>query len=210
MLLTSCTSITDKKTSYIESHTAFFELKNGNWLANKWIRKPKNILEIHETFKKVGYENIIGNTLLSSPTMIGGLYVSKKGHNLLDSLVLTYKNRKLGTKYYAEFWIRREKEKNDSAVFVVLSDIKAIYTDKITSAKMQMMANNSKLNDTLRQLLKIEYRKTSLTKKLAIQDFETLKQLGFHKSAHNLLYEQTKYENINWNKDSLAKTLNCC
>ena len=72
---------------------------------------------------------------------------------------------------------------------------------------MQLSADNSKVNDTLRQLLEIEFRYDSLTNKLAIQDFETLKRFGFHQSAYNLLFETYKYQDLQWNTDSLVRTL---
>ncbi len=209
LLLISCNnSTTDDRKNYVESEPTFIKLHNGDWLTNKWIRKPENLLTIHETFKKVGYNIIIGHLLSENPVIIQDIYINKKGYDLIDSLVLTYKMRDAGTKYYKEFWARREKEQNDSAVFVILSDIKYSYKSKLTSAALQQNADNSKLNDTLRQLLEIEFRYDSLTNKLAQQDFETLRRLGFHQSAYNLLFETYKYQDLKWNRDSLVKTLN--
>jgi len=209
LLLISCNnSTTDDRKNYVESEPTFFELRNGDWLTNKWIRKPENLLTIHETFKKVGYNNIIGHLLSENPVIIQDIYINKKGYDLIDSLVLTYKMRDAGTKYFKEFWTRREKEQNDSAVFVILSDIKYSYKSKLTSAALQQNADNSRLNDTLRQLLEIEFRYDSLTNELAHQDFETLRRLGFHQSAYNLLFETYKYQDLKWNRDSLVKTLN--
>ncbi len=208
LLLTSCNnSPTDDRKNYVESEPTFFELRNGNWLTNKWIRKPENLLKIHETFKKVGYNNLIGNLLSDNPVIVQEIYINKMGYHLIDSLVLTYKNREAGTKYYTEFWTRREKENNDSAVFIILTDIQYSYKYKLSSASLQLHADNSKLNDTLKQLLEIEFRYDTLTNELANQDFQTLRQLGFHQSAYNLLFEKYKYQDTEWNKDSLAKTL---
>jgi hypothetical protein len=208
LLLTSCNNTTtDDRKNYIESDPSFFDLRNEDWLTNKWIRKPGNLLTIHETFKKVGYNNIIGNILSDYPFIVQEIYIKKKGYNLIDSLVLTYKERDKGTKYYKEFWARRESEKNDSAVFVILKEIKYSYKTKMTSSILQLKADNSKLNDTLRTLLEIEYRNDTLTTDLALKDFANLRRLGFHQSAYNLLFENYKYQDIKWNKDSLVKTL---
>ncbi len=84
--------------------------------------------------------------------------------------MLTYKDRNKGTKYYKEFWARREKEKNDSAVFIIVSDIQYSYKTKMTSGILQLQADNSKLNDTLKSLLEIEYRYDTLTNELARKD----------------------------------------
>jgi hypothetical protein len=77
----------------------------------------------------------------------------------------------------------------------------------MASGVLQLQADNSKLNDTLKTLLEIEYRNDTLTADLAMKDFATLKRLGFHQSAYNLLYERHKYQDIKWDRDSLAKTL---
>jgi hypothetical protein len=208
LLLSSCSNTTtEERIIYVESKPTFFELHNGDWLTNEWIRKPENLLTIHETFKKVGYNNILGEILSENPIITQDIYINKNGYNLLDSLVLTYKHGDTGTKYYKEFWERREKEKNDSAVFAILSDIKYSYKSKLASADLQRHADNSKVNDTLRQLLEIEFRYGTLTNKLAGQDFETLRYFGFHQSAYNLLFEKYKYHNITWSIDSLEKTL---
>jgi len=208
LLLTSCNNSTrNDRQNYFESEPTFFELRNGDWLTNKWIRKSENLLTIHETFKKVGYNNLIGSILSDNPFIVQGIYINKKGYNLVDSLVLTYKQRDKGTKYYKEFWTRRENEKNDSAVFVILNEIKYSYKTKMASGVLQLQADNSKLNDTLKTLLEIEYRNDTLTADLAMKDFATLKRLGFHQSAYNLLYERHKYQDIKWDRDSLAKTL---
>ena len=208
LLLTSCNNSTNEdRINYIESEPTFFQLRNGDWLTNKWIRKPENLLAIHETFKKFSYNNLIGSILSDNPLIVQDIYINKKGYNLVDSLVLTYKQRDKGTKYFQDFWARRETEKNDSAVFVILSDIQYSYKTKMTSSVLQLQADNSKLNDTLKTLLQIEYRNDTLTTDLALNDFAILRQFGFHQSAYNLLFERYKYQNIKWNRDSLVKTL---
>jgi hypothetical protein len=208
LLLTSCNNSTNEdRINYIESEPTFFQLRNGDWLTNKWIRNPENLLAIHETFKKVGYNNLIGSILSDNPVIVQDIYINKKGYNLVDSLVLTYKQRDKGSKYFKEFWARRENEKNDSAVFVILSDIQFSYKTKMTSSVLQVHADNSKLNDTLKTLLQIEYRNDTLTTDLALKDFAILRQFGFHQSAYNLLFERYKYQDIKWNRDSLVKTL---
>ena len=207
-LLTSCKNSTNEdRINYIESEPTFFQLRNSDWLTNKWIRQPENLLVIHETFKKFGYNNLIGSILSDNPVIVQDIYIKKKGYNLIDSLVLTYKQRYKGSKYYKEFWARRENEKNDSAVFVILSDIQFSYKTKMTSSVLQVQSDNSKLNDTLKTLLQIEYRNDTLTKALALKDFTILRQFGFHQSAYNLLFERYKYQDIKWNRDSLVKTL---
>ena len=208
-LLTSCNnSTTEKRKLFIESEPSFFALRNGNWLTNEWIRKPENLLTIHETFKKIGYTNLISDYLLfDNPLIIQGIYINKKGSQLLDSLEITYNKKDSQDKYYNEFWQRRRAEKNDSVVYQIIKDINYAFKYKLSSAALSMNANDKKVNDTLLTLLQIEFRKDSLTEQLARQDFETLRRLGFHQSAYNLLYETYKYQDLKWDRDSLAKTL---
>ena len=162
---------------------------------------------LHETFKKVGYNNIISQVLSSNPVICQDIYINKLGYNLVDSLVLSYNKPESSRKYYKEFWERRKAEKNDSAIFLILNEIKYSYKTKMTSGALQLDADDLKVNDTLRHLLEIEYRNDTLTNNLALSDFSYLKSAGFHQSAYNLLFERYRYQHINWNRDSLVKTL---
>ena len=209
LLLTSCKESTTENTkNYIESKPSFFELRNGNWLTNQWIRKPENLVKIHETFKKFGYSNLISeNLLFDNPLIIQDIYINKKGSQLLDSLELTFNQKNIKVNYYREFWQRRKVEENDSIVYQIIKDINNTYKNKVNSAELSLNANNKLVNDTLISLLKIEYSPDNLTEQLAKKEFETLRYLGFHQSAYNLLYEKHKYQNLKWNRDSLAKSL---
>lgn len=209
LLLTSCNNLTtDNRKNYIESKPTFFELRNGDWLTNKWIRKPENLLIIHETFKKVGYMNLItDNLLFDNPLIIQDIYINRQGSHLLDSLELTYKQIDIKNKYYREFWQRRKNEKNDSVVYIIIKDINFAIKNKMGSAGLFLKTNPNLVNDTLVNLLQIEYRTDSLTLELARTDFETLRLLGFHQSAYNLLFETYNYQDLKWAKDSLVKTL---
>jgi hypothetical protein len=209
LLLTSCNnSTTDDRKNHVESEPTFFELRNGDWLTNKWIRKPENLLTIHETFKKFGYSNIISDNLLfNNPLIIQDIYINKKGSQLLDSLELTFNQKDIKEKYYREFWQRRKAEKNDSIVYQIIKDINYAFKYKLSSSELSMKANDKLVNDTLLNLLQIEYRTDSLTEQLAKNDFQTLRRLGFHQSAYNLLFETYKYQDLKWNRDSLVKPL---
>ena len=205
LLLTSCNnSTTDDRKNYVESEPTFFELRYGNWLTNEWIRKPENLLTVHETFKKFGYTKLILDHLLNdNPFIIQDIYINRPGRQLLDSLELTYNQTDIKGKYFREFWQRRKAEKNDSAVYVIIRDINSV----IITGHASQDGNPSLVNDTLTQLLQIDYRTDSLTEQLARQDFQTLRRLGFHQSAYNLLFENYKYQELKWDRYSLEKTL---
>jgi hypothetical protein len=208
LIIFSC-SQNDKETkeNYIESQPTFFQLRHGDWTTNEWIRKPQNLKIIHETFKKFGYIELIGSRLNDNPFILQDLYIKNEPYNLIDSLILAFDNKDLDVKYYREFWLRRVIEKNDSVVYEILKDIKYSYKSKLSSAELSMNANEGLVNDTLYELLNIEYFKHPLTKGVAKSNFKKLVDLGFHESANNLLFERSEYSEVDWNKEELIKKL---
>ncbi|MEM6516988.1 MAG: hypothetical protein AAF688_12450 [Bacteroidota bacterium] len=192
---------------YVESQPSFFDLKHGDWTTNDWIRKPENLKMIHETFKKFGYMDLIGSRLNENPLILQEIYIKNKPYNLIDSLIISFENKELDVKQYREFWLRREKEKNDSVVYDILKDIQYSYESRLSSQELSMNPDRELVNDTLLQLLDIEYPRQTLTNEIAKNHFEKLMELGFHESAYNLLFERTEYSEIDWNREQLKKKL---
>jgi hypothetical protein len=209
LLLVGCNSTSsDIKQNYIESNPTFFELRNEDWLTNDWIRNPDNLMIVHETFKKMGYMNLIQHHhLFETPLLIQDIYINRKGLDLLDSLEITFIQPSIDDKYYREFWQRRVVEKNDTIVYTIISEINSAVKNKIQEGRDSSIVNQTWVNDTLATLLEIEFRTDNLTEKLAQKDIESLIKLGFHQSAYNLLFENSKYQSLKWNKDSLVKSL---
>lgn len=203
---------------YIEKKLSFFDpyeltYANGEYQGytyEKWIREPQNLKMIHETFKKIGYENLIDSfDFYQDPCMIWG-YINRPCNEIMDSLIKTYHLDTIESKYYREFWIRREKENNDNIVYEILKEISTILAyDSVIEYDNQLV------NDTLYRLIYIDRVQTNPTEQQAISDFEYLKKIGLHSSAYNLLYETMQYQDIIWNRDELVKELvldssNCC
>jgi hypothetical protein len=209
LILTGCGHPkTASQKNYIESEPSFFDLKNYNWLENQWIREPENLLMIHETIKKFGYMKLIHDDLLfDNPLIIQDIYIKRKGIDLLDSLELTYNQPNITEKYYNEFWERRKMERNDSIVFVIIKEINFAIKNKMGSGILSLKANPTNVNDTLLQLLQIEFSHDTLTELVAMNDLKVLKELGFHHSVYNLLFENYKYQNLDLNRDSIVQTL---
>jgi len=204
----SCIWQQEHRQIYVENKPLFFELRNGNWLGNEWIRKTENLITVHETFKKYGYANLLTYQVTShEPTIIQDIYINKKIGNLIDSLELSYQNPDILDKYYIEFWNRRIKEKNDSIVYQIIKDIKFVISKKMGSSLLALRANPNIVNDTLLNLMNIEFNSDSLKCEDVIDNFLKLRSLGFHQSAYNLLFENYRYQNISMNRDSLRKTL---
>lgn len=200
LLFYSC-SKPSKPKNYIESHPSFFDLKNKKWVENKWIRNPKNLKIVHETFKKVGYEQLEQLITKSDDYfIIHDIYIKRNLDTLIDSLVLTYQETEI-PKYYKEFWIRRRSEKNDMIVYEILCD----YQDYKKNKKDSLIFDNQYINDTLFHLLQIELG--DMNRKKAITDFETLHRFGFHQSAYHLLYERPEYDSVDIDRKALEESL---
>jgi len=203
-LVFGCSS-PDKKIidTFIEAQPSFYDLRNGDPTKNTWIRNPRNLLTVHETFKKIGYRNLIDmNLLTENPFIEQGVYINRPLRQIIDSLEITYKLDTIKEKYYREFWQRRKAENNDSIIYVIVKEVNASFKNMVAPA-----FNNDLINDTLYNLTFMEYRADTLNSTIATDNFLRLRKFGFHQSAYNLLYETTKYENVKWNRDSLKSTL---
>ncbi len=204
LLLISCV---DKEKSemefYTENQTSFFDLRNSDWTKNTWIRKPENLKTIHESFKKLGYDKI-ENLILKSDNefLIQDVYIKKNFENLTDSLELTYEKPEIQTNYYAEFWKRRKAEKNDSIVYEIIREFNSFKSDR-----KRLDYENQFVNDTLIDLLNIEFDYANLNINKAKSDFYTLKKYGLHQSAYNLLFERFKYSKLEFDREKLKKEL---
>lgn len=195
---------------FVETNLSFFDPYNTDYTYSTWIRNPANIRIAHETFKKIGYKNLVDSSqLYQSPCMLWG-YVNRPCSDLMDSLLITYQLDTIETKYYREFWDRRKKENNDKAVFNALTEISALLLHDGS-----VEHDNELVNDTLYKLVMMDRVQTNPTDQQAKKDFDFLKDIGLNYSAYNLLYESYGYEDINWDREELAKglrkdTVNCC
>ena len=204
LLFVSCI---DKEKSesefYVENRTSFFDLRNSDWTKNMWIRKPENLKTIHESFKKFGYgklENLISKS--DNHFLIHGIYIRRNFENVMDSLQLTYNKPEIQSKYYAEFWNRRKAENNDSIVYEIIQEFNSVKSDK-----KSLQYENQFVNDTLVDLLKIEFDNGDLNSEKAKSDFYTLKKYGLHQSAYNLLFERPEYSELDLDREKLKKEL---
>lgn len=203
---------------YVENKLSFFDpyeivYSYGKYQGNtyqEWLRRPENLKMIHETFKKIGYDKLISEyELTSNPCLIWG-YVKRPLNHLIDSLVLTYSTDTIETKYYREFWLRRQNEGNKDIVFEILKEVSQVLIDKET-----VDYDETFVNDTLYSLVIIDKTRDKITREQALSDFEYLKSIGMHGSAYNLLFENYKYQDIDLDKNKLVLTLksdsvNCC
>lgn len=192
---------------YKERQLSFIDLRYGYMIRNKWIKKPENIRMLHETFKSIGYENLIDEKTWISNLDMHHTAINKSLNVLVDSLTLTYSNHLIAPKYYKEFWQRRINESNDSIVFKVLSDIKQVMINK-----KHLLFDTKKVNDTLKTLLSFEYPKRKLTHKEADRLLEYLLKINAFESAHNFATGFSSFSHRitdfdKWNKPDIENIL---
>ena len=204
LLLISCVNKEKSELEYyVENQTSFFDLRNSDWTKNSWIRKPENLKMVHESFKKFGYEKLEKLIFKSgNEFLIQDIYIKRNFDLLMDSLQLTYNNPEIQTEYYAEFWNRRKTEKNDSIVYQIILEI-----NSILSRKKEPKSEAQFANDTLVNLLKIEFDNDNLNSEKAKSDFDILKKYGFHQSAYNLLFERAEYSELDLDREKLKMEL---
>lgn len=205
--LLSCRNIDEKKVIpyYQEKRLSFLHLQWGYDKTNNWIKKPDNILMLHETFKKIGYQNLINEEVWTN-SGIWYLDVKKSPKNLIDSLELTHSDYKKASKYYREFWQRRKNEGNDETVYQVVKEIKQIMIDQVKLDYKQEI-----VNDTLEHLISIEYPLRKITNEEANRLLDYLIEIGLHQSAYNLITgENLKFWDVKWdrNKENVFILLN--
>lgn len=204
LLLVSCVNKEKSESEfYEENKTSFFDLRNSDWTKNTWIRKPENLKMVHESFKKFGYDKL-ENLIFKSDNefLIQGVYIKRNFESVMDSLQLTYNKPEIQSKYYAEFWNRRKIENNDSIVYEIIREFNALKSDK-----KQLNYNNEFVNDTLVNLLKIEFDNDNLDSEKAKSDFYTLTKYGLHQSAYNLLFERYEYAELKLDRENLKREL---
>ena len=204
LLLVSCVNKEKNESEvYIEKQTSFFGLNHSDWTKSTWIRKPENLKMVHESFKKFGYEKL-ENLISKSENhfLIHGIYIKRNFENVIESLLLTYDKPEIQTKYYSEFWNRRKVENNDSIVYEIIRELNSIKSDR-----KSMNYKNQFVNDTLVDLLKIEFGNRSLSPKKIEADFYTLKKCGLHQSAYNLLFERPENYKVLLEREKLKSEL---
>ncbi len=95
----------EPRVNYQETMPSFYELRHGDWFDNAWVRKPKNLKMLHETFKYFGYKRLLQEALVSSqPFMLEQIYMERNVYDVLDSLLLSYRVPQFKEKYFRQFW----------------------------------------------------------------------------------------------------------
>jgi hypothetical protein len=169
---------------------------DSNYYYTTWIRRPSNIKFIHENFKKIGYQRIIDNGYFWDWNS-----EERPLYQRIDSLIISFKLDTIESKYYREFWQRRQNEQNSKVVYETLIEIQHILDGG------QLDFDRSLINDTLVNLFDITFSEENIDSLQAIKNFNYLVDIGLHQSAHNLLFERYSYYGMKWDSKELNKIL---
>ena len=192
----------DEIPHFKEKTLSFGFLQEGYNPSNKWIKDPQNIEMLHETFKSVGYTQILEHLNWKEDWTLQ-IDNTRSLENLIDSLHLSYDNYSIAPKYYREFWQRRIKESNDQVVYKVLSEIKAI---GFGQEEFQNL-NTQLVNDTLKYLTEVELL-DSITTQQAQSFLDYLVKTGMHESAFNVRSgDNSKFRDITWESEQIYEKL---
>lgn len=202
---------------YREDSILFYSPYNYNpynYFTSVWMRKPSNLMILHETFKSVGYLDYFktgssneNKSVKNISNNVSGYYnyITVHYRYILDSIYVTYPDYEKKTSFYREFWQRRVKEGTDSVVYIIVSDIK-----KILDTEKEMIPNEELVNDSLAYILtniRAYGNDTLLNEKSAIKYFNFFKSIGWHQSAYHFIAKNPITQNFKWNLDSLINTL---
>jgi hypothetical protein len=210
---------------HVDSKNGYFDLvKSSKWggidsyLTNRspldWIRKPENILIVHNTIKNIGYQRFISDSIFNTAMRFQDDFGGMRRHDwedlsisqILDSLIDSYYDIKPDTNYFKKFWDRRTYEKNDKILICVFKDIKVIYNQ---SFKTDCKETNDAINDTIARLLNFDLQLQDFngtpTTEFLWDYFDYLKSIGLNHSAYNLVIE--KYPG-QIQLDTIVKVLN--
>ena len=176
---------------------------SGVYKEHDWFRKKENLLLLHSCLKKVGYTNIITASQLRKKIVYSNKHWGNiTFHGLLDTLVLTGRDKSLtDSNYFKKFWERRKNEGNDNVLFDILKEIQEIYylgkTKPLSYVEGQSMLyeliyHNVELLNT--------YNKESI-----VNYFSFLESMQLNFSAYKFILNQDRLSNNI--KDSLVLTL---
>lgn len=224
LILAACVS--DRETTYlsepeyyVEASLSFFdpyepiyaEGRYQGYIYETWLRQPDNLRMVHETLKKIGYDKLISERKLYQSPLISWGYINRPLNNIIDSLIITYPLDTIPTQYYREFWQRRKGENNQEVVYDILLELQQILLKKIS-----VPVQESAVNDTLYQLVRMKHIEDNPTPEQVQSDFNYLVSIGLHGSAYKLLYEYFPYEYVpisnksEWVSQLQKSSEHCC
>lgn len=174
-----------------------------------WLRKKGNLLTVHHTLKKIGYDKILNTTTYNDTIIdkrIGADFYNLTLNEIVDSLLITY-DLGYSDSYFDNFWNRRRKEKNDSVCLLILTEIKSIYEKKIDIISF----DSNQVNDTIEKLVSfdiyVQDNSHNITQEFAVEFYDYLKSIGLKQSAYNLLFLREPFASMEIDRDSILMDL---
>ncbi len=161
------------------------------------------------SIKEVGLENFISNKEFNEPLFTDHwketCWKDKSLNQILQNLISSYSDTTGFEKYYIEFWTRRKADNNEVAVYEIFRDINKTYNSKLNFDE-ERWNQEPKITELLKLEVKLKNSDSSSVKKINIEYFEYLRNIGLHSSASNFIrYAHAVEHGITekWDKDYL-------
>ncbi len=154
----------------------------------KWLRNPVNLKKTYTAYKTIGLEKWVSKDTYLSPLnsyYLGQDWNGESPQSIVEKLITSYDQiQEEDSSYESKFWLRRKTEGNARAVFEILRDIEAFYSDGSSPIDPTMHADTVMI-----ELIKANYNHNEgHTIASTMHYFNVLRNLGLHYSAFNLIH----------------------
>lgn len=188
-----CKSCESNYDSYISDHFEDHKIV-WHWFDKEQLEDTDLWQVVHNTVKKIGYENVISKDLYETEL-----------EGFIDSLLL-WDNRSLDTSnYYSKFLRRRELQGTKKLTVEIINDIKVSFDGK------QPFIYDMYVNDTLALLAKYDLslrsKNTKISQQLLLEVFDFLKSIGEYSLAYQFSNRPFDFSAYNLSRDSLLLSL---
>lgn len=176
---------------YLEAIIDFRQF--GSYSKNLWIRKAKNLELVYGSVKQIGLKKFISekefNQQFFTDHWAETCWENKSLNQINKNLISSYSDTTGFDLYYIQFWKRRKIDNNDSITLEILKDVDNTYNPNKISSSL-----NWKTDPIITKLfdfeIKLESADSSNVKKINIEYFKYLKEIGLYSSATNFIREK--------------------
>ena len=191
----TCTNCPNKYSTFIkeEIHISNNRLQ-WNPLSEKELENISFLLTIHNTIKRLGYNNFLSKDLYQ-----------EKFEPFIDSLIEWKAQKRDTANYYYKFWHRRKTQQNDQVILNILKEVKSIYNDETTTVDAAFV--DKELLQTINLDKQMAYSNYGDPKVFFPTVFECLKRQGKYAEAYTLLHRPADFKELGYDKFEWMKSL---
>ena len=184
----TCVNCPNKYSTFIkeEIHISNNRLQ-WNPLSEKELENTSFLLTIHNTIKRLGYNNFLSKDLYH-----------EKFEPFIDSLIEWKAQKRDTANYYYKFWQRRRAQMNDDAIWTILNEVKSIY--ETGNAPVDENLVNPDLLQTLNLDLQMVHNNYDDQPLFFQRVFEHLKEQKKYAEAYTLLHRPVAFDELGFNQ----------